>query len=577
MDVQRVIDTRLVLPANSGAGKSWAIRKMVEETYGQAQIIIIDVEGEFRTLREKYDFIIAGKNDSDVSIDPAHAKALCHKVLEEDVDIICDLYDLAPHDRVRWVKNFCEALLDAPKKFWHPALIFLDEAHKFAPEKDSAESASAVINLASQGRKRGFCLVAATQRLAKLDKDVAAECQNKLIGLCNIGIDRKRAAEELGFYERAEILSLRDLSFGHFYAVGPAFDRGVNLVQIGKVKTHHPTSGSQRLNIRTPKPTAKMKAVLAKLTAIPKEVEKEENLLVDAMRRVKDLQAQLRARPKAVVMPPLPALRHVVDPKLLKTVDRKGQHLGAERMLGQMMANGQFFRDDVVKALNKFIKACQKKLPPVPDLSIMRSEWPSPTPGFKVAPFTMPSAGPIGKLQIKSIKTLHPPKPGSRKPVEVDTLGKQERDILAVLNTNPDGFFTKTQVAARSRYSKKSSGFANAISKLNTCGLIEKRGSQELRVLPGVDVSHLVGDAPKTLADWLPKLGACERAILTFLLAGRPGLAWTKETIAVNTKKPDGSPYSVGSSGFINSISHLSSLGLIVRTNGQIAVNPELL
>lgn len=45
-----------------------------------------------------------------------------------------------------------------------------------------AESAGAVIDLATRGRKRGQCAVIATQRLSKLHKDAAAEMKNKLIG-----------------------------------------------------------------------------------------------------------------------------------------------------------------------------------------------------------------------------------------------------------------------------------------------------------------------------------------------------------------------------------------------------------
>jgi DNA helicase HerA-like ATPase len=39
-----------------------------------------------------------------------------------------------------------------------------------------------VKGLATRGRKRGFCAVAATQRLSKLHEGRAAECNNKLIG-----------------------------------------------------------------------------------------------------------------------------------------------------------------------------------------------------------------------------------------------------------------------------------------------------------------------------------------------------------------------------------------------------------
>ena len=58
LNVQRLIETRLLLQANSGGGKSWALRRILEQTHGDVQQIVIDVEDEFHTLREKYDYVL---------------------------------------------------------------------------------------------------------------------------------------------------------------------------------------------------------------------------------------------------------------------------------------------------------------------------------------------------------------------------------------------------------------------------------------------------------------------------------------------------------------------------------------
>src|SRR5438874_1380127 len=68
----------------------------------------------------------------------------------------------------------------------------------FAPEGAHSEAAEAVVTLAAQGRKRGYALVCATQRLSKLSKDVAAELNTKLIGRTGLDLDVKRAGDELG-------------------------------------------------------------------------------------------------------------------------------------------------------------------------------------------------------------------------------------------------------------------------------------------------------------------------------------------------------------------------------------------
>jgi DNA helicase HerA-like ATPase len=56
VDLDRLLDTRLLVQANSGAGKSWGLRRILEQTHGAVQQFVIDPEGEFPTLREKFDY-----------------------------------------------------------------------------------------------------------------------------------------------------------------------------------------------------------------------------------------------------------------------------------------------------------------------------------------------------------------------------------------------------------------------------------------------------------------------------------------------------------------------------------------
>jgi DNA helicase HerA-like ATPase len=66
--------------------------------------------------------------------------------------------------------------------------------------------------------------VIATQRLAKLAKNVAAEASNFLMGRTFLDIDMARAADLLGM-ERRQAEQIRDLERGHFLGLGPAICR----------------------------------------------------------------------------------------------------------------------------------------------------------------------------------------------------------------------------------------------------------------------------------------------------------------------------------------------------------------
>jgi hypothetical protein len=284
VDLPRLIESRLLIQANSGGGKSWAIRRLLEQSHGKVQQIVLDPEGEFGTLREKYDYILAGKG-GDLVAEPKYAAKLAEKLLETRASTIIDLYELHPQERKRFVRLFLEAMVNVRKELYHEVLIIIDEAHVFVPQNGESEAASAVIDLMTRGRKRGFCGVLATQRISKLHKDAAAECNNKLIGRTSQDVDMKRAAEELGFTRKEDMLSLRTLKPGQFYAFGPAISDEVKQLVIGTVKTSHPKIGSRSLG-KVPPASAAIKKILGQLADLPAEAEEE-------ARTVSELKKQL--------------------------------------------------------------------------------------------------------------------------------------------------------------------------------------------------------------------------------------------------------------------------------------------
>jgi len=95
---------------------------------------------------------------------------------------------------------------------------------------------SAMTNLMCRGRKRGLAGIVATQRLAKLAKNVAAEASNFLMGRTFLDIDMVRAADLLGM-ERRQAERIRELERGHFLALGPAITRLPVAVKIGPVQS----------------------------------------------------------------------------------------------------------------------------------------------------------------------------------------------------------------------------------------------------------------------------------------------------------------------------------------------------
>lgn len=281
INLPTLLETRLLIQSNSGGGKSYATRKLLEETAGSVQQLVIDPEGEFATLREKFDYVICAPHGGDAVANPKTAAILARKLLETGVSAVLDIYDLKAHERQSFVRLFLDALVNAPRELWRPVMIVLDEAHVFCPQNGSAEASQAVIDVATRGRKRGQCLVLATQRLSKLHKDTAAELLNKLIGRTSLDVDVKRAADELGMSNADAVRQLRSLEPGEFFEFGPALSwAGPNKIKVGRAQTSHPKAGDRMLKA-PPAPSDAIRKQLAKLGDLPKEAEAEAKTIAE--------------------------------------------------------------------------------------------------------------------------------------------------------------------------------------------------------------------------------------------------------------------------------------------------------
>ncbi len=243
LDLAKLINGRLLIQGASGAGKSWTLRRLLEQTAGAIQQIIVDPEGEFGEYAQAYGLLVLDGQKLDA---PAIAAA-ARRARELRVSLLLDVSDLGREGQMKTVASFLNALVEAPREHWHPCLVAIDEAHLFAPfggqssEPSSVRKAaiSALTDMMSRGRKRGLASVLATQRIARMSKSVVSEAQNYLIGINTLDIDVRRAAATIGWDATRAFDRLPMLTPGDFVVVGPAFSRSPAMVRVGDVATKH--------------------------------------------------------------------------------------------------------------------------------------------------------------------------------------------------------------------------------------------------------------------------------------------------------------------------------------------------
>jgi hypothetical protein len=540
MDYTRLAETGLLACASSGGGKTNLLRAIAESTGGRIPFLFIDPEGELSSLRKVLDCVLVGRG-GDFSIDPAHAGTLAKRLLELNASAIMDIYELKPHERHRFVRLFVESLVDAPKTLWAPRLVLVDEAHMFCPEKGEgvSEAREALTDLASRGRKRGYRPILATQRLAKLSKDAAAECWNKLVGLTTYGDDRDRGVKELGLKRDAGDVLLH-VDPGQFMALGPAFHlkgkkpKEAFLMDVFLASTK-PTQG-RKTSAKAPSPGEKVKAVLSRLQDLPREAAREAQTVEALRREISELKMKIRnARPAPVVAAPAPKIDYEgIKNSLRKELIPRYRQIIREH---NKKAEEAMFGADVLLDQKDFARLVLSKAP-APAVHA-RAEVKKQSCG----PFEIPEG------------------------VEA-AFGKCERAIVGFLKTDPGRAFKRVQIGVGTGYSMSSGGFNNALGHLRATGCIQGMGDS-ITLGPQHELCQSSAPAPNPLQAWRERLGKCERMIWERIEC-EPTRIFTKEELGEVTG------YSPTSGGFNNSLGRLHSLGLIVRRNGGIQLNPEV-
>jgi len=269
LDLEELLSTRLLVQGNSGSGKSHLLRRLLEQSAPWVQQVVLDPEGDFVTLAERFGHLVV---DAAAQEERALQRA-AERIRAHRVSVVLDLEGLDAEGQMRRAAAFLNGLFEVERDHWTPALVAVDEAQVFAPAgstevPDDARRASlaAMTNLMCRGRKRGLAGVIATQRLAKLAKNVAAEASNFLMGRTFLDIDMARAADLLGM-ERRQAESFRDLARGQFVALGPALSRRPLTLRIGAVQTATRTSNP---TLDAPPPAA-TEAVREMILASPPE------------------------------------------------------------------------------------------------------------------------------------------------------------------------------------------------------------------------------------------------------------------------------------------------------------------
>ncbi|MFW5918942.1 MAG: helicase HerA domain-containing protein [archaeon] len=175
-----VLTGRGVIFGKSGSGKSNSASVIIEELLERGfPLLIVDIEGEYYTLKERYEVVHIGATDkADMPLretEPEEVVTLC---LERNRPVIIDLSEVMDMDPAEYfVEQVITVLFSREKEARKPFLLVVEEIHEFLPQQGGLDDlGETLIRIAKRGRKRGLGMAGMSQRPAAVDKEFITQC-----------------------------------------------------------------------------------------------------------------------------------------------------------------------------------------------------------------------------------------------------------------------------------------------------------------------------------------------------------------------------------------------------------------
>jgi len=177
--LEDVIGKFIAILGIRGSGKTNTAAVLLEELLKfNFPLTIVDIDGEYWGLKEKYEILVVGKSENvDVEIDVEHAEQIAEVSLSKNVSVILDVSGFLYEDTYRLLLNYFKRIWDLAGKYRKPYEIVLEEAHEFIPQGIRTDLKEVLVKIALRGRKRGLGAIVVSQRSAKVEKDALTQAE----------------------------------------------------------------------------------------------------------------------------------------------------------------------------------------------------------------------------------------------------------------------------------------------------------------------------------------------------------------------------------------------------------------
>lgn len=177
LDLEQIIGQCIAILGIRGSGKSNTAGVIFEELLKHNYpLSIVDIDGEYFGLKEKYEILVVGVGEGvEIEVDIDCAEEIAQISMEKNVPVVLDLSGFLSEDRTEFLEGYLSALWSLAGKLRRPYIIGIEEAHEFIPQGIKTELKELIARVALRGRKRGLGAIIISQRSAKVEKDVLSQ------------------------------------------------------------------------------------------------------------------------------------------------------------------------------------------------------------------------------------------------------------------------------------------------------------------------------------------------------------------------------------------------------------------
>lgn len=230
----------------SGAGKTYATGKMIEEFYdANAQIIIVDPVGNWSGIRVTgtgpgLEIPVMGGLHGDLPLYPESGEAVANYLAKWKMSAILDVSQFTRKEQQKFVEAFARQFLHAKKSHVSPVMIIWEECQFFVPQKSTnADLLEAVELLVKVGRNYGVGTTLLGQRPQSINKDVLNLTECFICFQLTAPHERKAVAEWMSYADvvTKELEYLPTLEPGEAFIWSPSWLKLKTRVKFLKKRT----------------------------------------------------------------------------------------------------------------------------------------------------------------------------------------------------------------------------------------------------------------------------------------------------------------------------------------------------